>query len=173
MLAILYLFYYYITLQHANFRDTISMISDDTGGALWLGEHHNSKRDHDLQADLIRTIYETRQTKAQSNRKSSSTNTPSPHPMAVGLEQVQIKFQSVLDDYIAGRITSEDMRRDVDWERRWTWPFEYYLPVFEVARGLQIPLLALNVNSEDLAEVEKSGLPGLSRKRLRTYIKDP
>jgi uncharacterized iron-regulated protein len=75
--------------------------------------------------------------------------------MAIGLEQVQIKFQSVLDDYVDGKITADEMKTLVEWETRWQWPFEAYLPIFSAAQDLGIRMIALNVNSEDLADVEK------------------
>jgi hypothetical protein len=113
------------------------------GGAIWLGEHHNSAKDHMLQANMIRDIYNLR-----SRSKESSA-------MAIGLEQVQIKFQSVLDDYVDGKITADEMKTLVEWETRWQWPFEAYLPIFSAAQDLGIRMIALNVNSEDLADVEK------------------
>jgi len=82
----------------------------DGGGALWLGEHHNSAKDH----------------------------------------------QSL-----------------VQWDKRWSWSFEGYLPVFETCRELKIPLVALNVDSEDLGLVESGGFPNLPRERLQKYISDP
>lgn len=93
--------------------------------------------------------------------------------MAIGLEQVQTQFQPVLDDYVKGRINLAEMRKKVQWDKRWTWDFEGYKSVFETARDLKIRLLALNVDSEDLTEVEKGGYPGLPLDRLRKYIKDP
>ena len=42
-----------------------------------------------------------------------------------------------------------------------------------MARELKISLVALNVNSEDLAAVEVNGIQGLSRDQVRKYIKDP
>lgn len=142
-----------------NFLQSLS--ASDAGGSIWLGEHHNSKRDHQFQADFVRNIYAARA--KRSNRK----------PMAIGLEQVQCQFQSVLDEYIDGRMTLEQMREGVDWEKRWMWDFEGYRPIFEAARELKIKLLALNVDSEDLSMVEKEGYPGLPITRLRKYIKDP
>jgi hypothetical protein len=156
------------------------------GGAIWLGEHHNSVKDHILQADMIRDIY---------NLRSRSNLSPA---MAIGLEQVQIKFQSILDDYVDGNISANEMKTLVEWETRWQWPFEAYLPIFSTAQELGIRLVALNVNSEDLADVEKGellvldvkcptffpshsarnssttgGLPGLSGAKLQQYITDP
>jgi uncharacterized iron-regulated protein len=93
--------------------------------------------------------------------------------MAIGLEQVQIQFQSALDDFISGTISLQEMKAQVQWEKRWVWPFEGYAPIFEAAKERKIPLIALNVNSEDLAQVETAGLPGLPQSRLKQYIKDP
>ena len=42
-----------------------------------------------------------------------------------------------------------------------------------MARELKIPLIALNVDSEDLAAVEVNGIRGLNRAQIRKYIKDP
>lgn len=137
------------------------------GGALWLGEHHNSATDHNLQADLIRSLYERRCKSSGSSSLSSSTSA-----LAIGLEQVQIQFQPVLDDFVNGVISEEEMLKGVDWEQRWFWSYDKYRPVFELAREKKIPLIALNVNSEDLAVVERSGYPGLSPSQLQRYIKD-
>jgi len=125
---------------------------------VWLGEHHNSAKDHKIQEEVIRKLHDAR---------------PSDTPMAIGLEQVQVQFQSALDDYVDGKIDLEKMRELVQWETRWTWPFDQYRPVFETARELGIRLVALNVDSEDLALVEKDGFPGLGRTQIQKYISDP
>ena len=162
----------------ASLNPTLTSVSKDTllksissatiktnkGGTIWLGEHHNSIEDHMLQAQMIRDIY--------SLRRKGSRRMPPP-PMAIGLEQVQIKFQHILDDYVDGKITTDEMKDLVEWESRWQWPFEGYRPAFEAAKELGIKIIALNVNSEDLANVEQSGLPGLSPAKLQQYISDP
>ena len=95
-------------------------------------------------------------------------------PMAIGLEQVQVQFQPVLDDYISGKISLDDMKLLVQWDKRWMWNFEGYRGIFEAAKELEnVRLLALNVDSEDLAQVEKGGYHGLPKEQLRKYIKDP
>ncbi len=132
--------------------------SSEKGGVVWLGEHHNSAKDHKIQQEIIRKLHDTR---------SNDT------PMAIGLEQVQVQFQPALDDYVAGKIDVETMKQLVQWETRWTWPFEQYRPIFETARELGIRLVALNVDSEDLALVEKDGFPGLGRTQILKYISDP
>ena len=137
-------------------NDLIKLLSRKSG-ALWLGEHHNSVKDHMIQTELIRELH--------ARRRSNQ-------PMAIGLEQVQIKFQPALDDYIAGNMSLQQMKDSVEWETRWQWPFEGYSPIFEAAKELNIPLIALNVNSEDLAFVENGGLPNLSKAQLQQYIPD-
>lgn len=138
----------------------LSMANSKNGGALWLGEHHNSAMDHDLQANFISCLHDERKNRGDSN-------------MAVGLEMVQVQFQPVLDAYVSGHITSEEMRRRVEWDKRWTWSFENYLKVFETCRELDIPLIALNVDSEDLGLVEIGGFPALPRELIQKYIIDP
>lgn len=131
------------------------------GGSIWLGEHHNSQKDHLFQADLMQRLHEDR-----SKNKVKA-------PMAVGLEQVQRQFQPILDDYTSGKISLEEMKEGVDWEKRWMWDFDNYRPIFEIAKRLNVQLVALNVDSEDLSEVEKGGYAQLPVNRLRKYIKDP
>lgn len=140
--------------QSSSFLDSLA---SSRGGAIWLGEHHNSLPDHILQTKLLEQL-RVRRPQA---------------PIAIGLEQIQIQFQPVLNDYIAGKVSSSDLRRLVEWDKRWTWPFEVYEPIFQAARDLQMSLVALNVNSEDLEFVERLGLPGLPPERMREYIGDP
>ena len=51
--------------------------------------------------------------------------------MAIGLEQVQLQFQPILDAYVMGTISEEEMLQDVQWEKRWTWSYDNYRPIFE------------------------------------------
>ena len=123
-----------------------------------MGEHHNSARDHKIQVEFIQRLHGSR---------------PANAPMAIGLEQVQVQYQHVLDDYVSGNIDIDKMKELVQWETRWTWPFDQYQPIFETAKELGIRLVALNVDSEDLAVVERDGFPGLGRTQLQKYISDP
>jgi uncharacterized iron-regulated protein len=123
-----------------------------------LGEHHNSARDHKIQVEVIQRLH---------------GSLPEDAPMAIGLEQVQVQYQYALDDYVSGKIDVDKMKELVQWETRWTWPFDQYQPIFETAKELGIRLVALNVDSEDLAVVERDGFPGLGRTQLQKYISDP
>lgn len=157
----------YPTLKPIQSFDLAKILSmtdtKDGGGSLWLGEHHNSARDHMLQADFVRRIHDIRKKKLGTQNGN----------LSVGLEMVQIQFQPVLDAYIARKISADEMKTQVQWEKRWSWSFDNYLPIFELCRELTIPLIALNVDSEDLGLVESGGFPNLPRDRLRKYISDP
>jgi Haem-binding uptake, Tiki superfamily, ChaN len=133
---------------------------------VWLGEHHNSQSDHALQAFLIQEI-------ARNRQRHTGATASGAAGMAIGLEQVQGRYQSVLDAYTDGYISMDEMRQRVEWDRRWVWPFENYQSVFVTARELGIPLIALNVDSEDMSAVERQGLAGLPRRKLDRYIPDP
>lgn len=133
------------------------------GGAVWLGEHHNSLKDHVLQASIISDIYHKRRNIMGNDGDN----------IAIGLEMIQLKFQPVLDAYVCKQISEKTMLQEVQWESRWTWPFEVYRPIFETAREFNIKLLALNVNSEDFSLVETGGFPALGKDKLKLYINDP
>eukprot|EP00527_Entomoneis_sp_CCMP2396_P007218 CAMPEP_0198145114 /NCGR_PEP_ID=MMETSP1443-20131203/21052_1 /TAXON_ID=186043 /ORGANISM="Entomoneis sp., Strain CCMP2396" /LENGTH=398 /DNA_ID=CAMNT_0043808645 /DNA_START=52 /DNA_END=1244 /DNA_ORIENTATION=+ len=147
------------SLQALDASTFLQRISPNQGGALWLGEHHNSLRDHKMQAKLLRDLFV--------ERAKAGTN------VAVGLEQVQMQFQPVLDEFIAGKLTADELKLMVQWDKRWVWPFEGYQEIFLTAQELGIPLIALNVNSEDLALVDQGGLPALPRQTLLNYVSDP
>ena len=149
----------------SDLNQMLSMVNTKSngGGSVWLGEHHNSARDHVLQADFVRSIHGSRQKKLGIKNGT----------MSVGLEMVQVQFQPALDAYVAKKISADEMRALVQWEKRWSWSFENYLPVFETCRELNIPLIALNVDSEDLGLVESGGFPNLPRDKIQKYISDP
>ncbi len=144
-------------------QEFLSQMAAHPGGSVWLGEHHNSVSDHNFQAMLIREVYKER----KQHRHLKDT------PMAVGLEQVQGQFQPILDDFVDGKLSLNEMKSMVQWDQRWTWSFENYREIFVVAKELGIRLLALNVDSEDLVLVEKEGYPGLPIRQLHKYIRDP
>ena len=143
------------TVNESLFR---KLLSSKRGGAVWLGEHHNSNQDHVIQTKLIRELHSDR---IKKGRK-----------VAVGLEQVQVQYQHVLDEFVAGKWSADELKDLVEWDKRWVWSFEIYRELFETAQQLRIPLIALNVNSEDLSFVEEGGLPALPRQTLASYVPD-
>ena len=128
-----------------------------TKRAVFLGEHHDAAADHALQAEVISRL----------RRKVGA------RPMAVGLEMVQRRFQPQLDLYTAGRLTEAELRKAVDWDKRWGWPFQTYVPVLKAAKRARAQLLALNADDEDAAPVSAGGLAALAPDARRRYVSDP
>lgn len=126
-----------------------------TSAALFLGEHHNSLVDHVLQARIIQSLNSTR-------------------PVQVALEMVQQRFQPALDRYIAREISELDLYLAIEWDTRWVWPYENYLPVLRLCRRLSIPLIALSIDSETLIKLRApSGIANLSSDDVRSHVGNP
>ena len=92
--------------------------------AIFLGEHHPDVRDHLLQAALLRLLAAER-------------------PLAVGLEAVQRRFQPILDEYAAGRLSEAQLFEGTEWRKRWYWSFEAYAPIVSHAVSIARPLACL------------------------------
>lgn len=140
-------------------QSAIEYLASPPVQSVWLGEHHNSLRDHELQNSILKDL-----SKYWSNKEK--------RPLVVGLEAVQQGFQFVLDDYIAGKIDEDTLFQATEWKTRWFWPFDRYLPVFRFCREQKIPLLALSIDSESLERCEMGGLQALSPEEQKQYIPD-
>lgn len=141
------------SLKSVSSRAAVDYLTKGTRG-VFLGEHHDASADHYLQAELIRSL--------SSQRKC-----------CVGLEAIQCQFQPALDAYCDGKVSADEMRQLVEWDTRWVWPFERYEPVFEACKQTGTKLLALNVDSEDLALVERGGYANLDNVALAKYLPEP
>ncbi|OLP18353.1 hypothetical protein BST81_11195 [Leptolyngbya sp. 'hensonii'] len=111
---------------------------------IYLGETHDRPADHETQLDLIRQLH----------RKNPR--------LAIGLEMFQRPYQPVLDQYLAGRITEEELRQQSQYDQRWGYPWSYYAPILRYAREHRLPLLALNSPSEITRKVARQGLESLT-----------
>lgn len=85
--------------------------------------------------------------------------------LAIGLEFIQQPFQSVLDDFIAGRIDEEAMLRGTEYFERWSYDYRLYRPIFNYAREHGIALIALNIDSEIIDSIKQQGMQGLNEKQ--------
>ncbi len=81
--------------------------------------------------------------------------------VAVGLEMIQVPFQSHLDDYVAGRIDLREMLRRTEYYTRWRFDARLYQPILEYARRHGLPLVALNAARELTDRVRTAGIDGL------------
>ena len=130
-----------------------------------MGEHYASNEDHQLQANIIE-----RMIKSDVKKKS----------FTIGLEAVDFRFQKALDEYISASsgesLANADARlkADTNWDVVWKiCPFDYYLPVFHLARERKIKLVALGLPGELKQRVKENGLDGLTDTEKSSSITDP
>ena len=119
---------------------------------VFVGESHDRYDHHLAQLEIIRRLHAI-------------------HPrLAIGMEMFQQPFQGVLDDYVAGSLSEQEMLRRSEYYQRWRFDFRLYAPILRYAREHQLPVIALNLPAEltqkvgrngpaDLTEEERAQLP--------------
>lgn len=111
---------------------------------IYLGETHDSAEDHRLQLEIIQQLY----------KKNSK--------LAIALEMFQRPYQSVVNDYLAGKITEQELLDKSEYKQRWGYPWQYYAPIVQFAKTKKLPVLALNTPTEITRLVAKNGLSSLT-----------
>lgn len=116
---------------------------------VYLGETHDRLEDHEAQLKIIRELYgEHRQ-------------------MAIAMEMFQRPYQSVLDRYLAGKISEAQLIQESEYESRWGFPWENYAPILRFAKENQLPVLAINTPTEITRKVAREGLESLNEAEKR------
>ncbi|MGD8630945.1 MAG: ChaN family lipoprotein [Gammaproteobacteria bacterium] len=111
---------------------------------VFIGERHDRYEHHLVQLEIIRRLHAI-------------------HPrLAIGMEMFQQPFQDVLDDYIAGTLSEQEMLRRSEYYQRWRFDFRLYAPILRYARANQLPVIALNLPAELTQKVGRNGLDGLT-----------
>jgi uncharacterized iron-regulated protein len=82
--------------------------------------------------------------------------------LVIAMEFFQQPFQSHLDDFVAGRIDTEDMLRATEYYNRWRFDYRLYEPIMSFARGHGTAIVALNIPAEITGKVGQGGIEGLS-----------
>ena len=111
---------------------------------IYLGEKHDRLTDRQAQLEIIQLLY-------QQNKQ-----------IAIALEMFQRPYQQVLDDYLTGKITEDQLRENTEFDQRWGFDWTSYAPIFRFAKAHQLPLIALNVPSEITRKVASKGLESLT-----------
>ncbi len=111
---------------------------------VYLGETHDSIEDHQAQLAIIQEMQ-------RQNPK-----------IAIALEMFQRPFQSVLDQYLAGELTEEQLIERTEYNQRWRFPWEYYAPIVRFAKENKLRILALNTPTEVTRKVATQGLESLT-----------
>ncbi len=80
---------------------------------------------------------------------------------ALGMEMFQRPYQEPLDAYVAGKIEAPEMLEKTEYMKRWRCDPKMYAPLWEHARAMRAPIVALNARKELTRKVAKVGLDGL------------
>ena len=128
-------------LQHTPQQVLQELVKADV---VYLGETHDSLKDHQAQLEILQKLYQ-RQPK-----------------MAIALEMFQRPYQNVLNRYIAGDLSEQELLEQSEYNQRWGFPWQYYAPILQFAKEKQLPVLALNTPTEVTRQVARAGLESLT-----------
>jgi uncharacterized iron-regulated protein len=118
---------------------------------LLLGESHTSADHHEWQLQTLAALH------------GRARN------IVIGFEAFPRRLQSVLDDWIAGKLTAEAFLTASQWRQVWGYDAALYMPLFQFARLNRIPMIALNVERTLVARVGQQGwdaIPAADREGL-------
>jgi uncharacterized iron-regulated protein len=116
---------------------------------VYLGEVHDSEKDHKTQLEIIQTLHDRNP------------------QIAIAFEMFQRQFQPVLNDYIAGKIDESQLKEQTEYEERWGFNWEYYAPILRFAKKNSLSLLALNTPTEIITKVSTEGLNSLTEEERK------
>jgi uncharacterized iron-regulated protein len=117
---------------------------------VYLGETHDSELDHQQQLAIIQALFK---------HKSQ---------IAIGMEMFQSQMQPLLDRYLAGKITATELREQSEFDKRWGYPWEYYLPILAFAKTNRLFVIALNTPGEIARKAARQGLESLTKEELKS-----
>jgi uncharacterized iron-regulated protein len=111
---------------------------------IYLGETHDRESDHQQQLAIIQALFKQKP------------------QIAIGMEMFQSQMQPLLDRYLAGKITATELYEQSEFNKRWGYPWEYYLPILEFAKANRLPVIALNTPGEIARKAARQGLESLT-----------
>lgn len=92
--------------------------------------------------------------------------------IGVGVEWFQQNAQSVLDDFVLGKIDETEMLRRTEYYERWKYDYRLYRPIMNYARANLLPIIALNAPVELTKQISAKGLDSLSKEDRAKLPKD-
>src|SRR5262244_1691904 len=92
--------------------------------------------------------------------------------LVIGFEAFPRRLQSVLGDWIEGKLTDEAFLKASEWRQVWGYDATLYMPLFQFARLNRIPMIALNVERKLVSQVGQQGWEGVPTSE-REGVTDP
>lgn len=120
---------------------------------IYIGENHDNSSHHQIQLYIIKTIY-------NQNKR-----------IAIGMEMFQSKFQDAVNDYIFGNISEKEFLKKTEYNKRWGYDYSLYKPIIDFAKTNNIPIIALNIESEVIKNISKKGISKLHASDLNKLPK--
>ena len=77
--------------------------------------------------------------------------------IVIGFEAFPRRLQSVLGDWVDGKLTDEAFLKAAEWRQVWGYDAALYMPLFQFARLNRIPMIALNVERKLVSQVGQNG----------------
>lgn len=77
--------------------------------------------------------------------------------IALGFEMFPRRVQPILDEWVAGELTTDAFLEKVGWKTVWGFEADLYLPLFHFCRAHRLPMYALNCRRALVTEVGKLG----------------
>jgi uncharacterized iron-regulated protein len=122
-----------------------------TANVIYLGETHNSGSDRQQQLAILQALFNYQPR------------------LAIGMEMFQRPAQPILDRYLAGKITETELRTQTEFDTRWGFSWDEFVPLLRFAKSNRLQLIALNTPTEITRKVAKQGLESLTTEE-RQYI---
>ena len=113
---------------------------------VFLGENHDDPVAHHLEASILRQL-------AERSDKDS-------RPLALSLEMFERDVQHVLDEYLAGLITEDHLKKS---GRSWENYEKDYRPMVEFAKKHKLPAIAANAPRRYVTLVGREGMDVLNQ----------
>jgi uncharacterized iron-regulated protein len=104
-----------------------------------LGEQHDVEDHHRWQLQMLAALHAQRP------------------EMVIGFEMFPRRIQPVLDQWVAGTLSTREFLKQSEWDTVWSFPPQIYMPLFEFARINKIPMRALNVDKTLTRLVAENG----------------
>lgn len=129
--------------QQISFSELMQRLQ--TKRVVFVGETHDRYDHHINQLLILRSLH----------RQNPN--------LGIGVEWFQQSFQPILNSYLAGKISEDELLKQTDYYNRWRYDFRMLRPILEYAKIHQLPVIALNAPAEITSKVGMNGLANLSK----------
>lgn len=84
--------------------------------------------------------------------------------VTLAMEMFQKPYQNALDDFIAGKTTTNEFLKASQYYKRWKFNYNYYKPLLDYAKEKKLKVIAINTDREFVKEVNQQGILAIKDK---------